>query len=129
MTGKDKGGTKGMISFILSILSILIAGSSVGFTAAQMETTIEHNRFSETQDSLMMLYDRLLQYRAWVITLHEEYAIDTANAYYVEASSRFRQAEEELRERRNFDLARQWIGEAYVSLERGRETVEQLSAR
>jgi hypothetical protein len=129
MTSKNNGSAKGMIPYILSILSILIASSSAGFTAVQMVTTIEHNRFSETQDSLMMLYDRLLQYRAWVITLHEEYAIDTANAYYLEASSRFRKAEEELRERRNFDLARQWICEAYVSLERGRETVEQLSVR
>ena len=122
MASENKGRVERGHTSIIAIISIIIALLSVSFTAGQMLITHQHNRFDETYDSVAMLSDRLTTHWEWVNSLPGDVR-EKALPYYREASNKFEQAEDELRQR-NYDLARQRIGEAYVSLQKAKEAVE-----
>ena len=119
---KNKSGVERGRTSIIAIISIIIALLSVSFTAGHLFTTREHNRFDETYDSLAMLYDRLQEHSAWVVTLPVDER-EKAERYRSEARDTLLEAEKALRVK-NFDLARQRIGEAYASLEKARAAVD-----
>ncbi len=122
MASENKGRVERGHTSIIAIISIIIALLSVFFTAGQMFITHQHNRFDETYASLSILYSRLQEHRAWMLDLDIDDR-EKVVPYYREARNMFLETEKALRIK-NFDLARQRIGEAYTTLEKARQAVE-----